>query len=412
MVSPSLSHRLNVLALVLVTLIVLTGGAVRLTGSGLGCSDWPECSVGHLTPALQFHGLIEFGNRLVTVVLTIAVGAALLAAVFRRPHRRDLVYLSLGLVLGIVAQAVLGGIVVYTKLNPYLVMVHFFATMLLLANAVVLVHRSTRDYSPGSAHLLIPRPLLQLHYGVLALLTAVIAAGTAATGAGPLGGSSSGQQVAKRIPVPLRDLAELHASLVMLLIGLTIGLVVGLHMADVPERVRRAGRVLLVAMVAQAAVGYTQYFTHLPAALVEVHLLGAAILVIAVTTLFRFFYCAWLPILPDEAYYFQWSRHLDASYISKGPGVAYTIWAGTHLFGAHAVLAGQHLFHALGPVRRRVRIQFEGPMHHLDLLGVLEQGQGGVETVEPEGAPGTGEIRPDVNLHVSPRPSRPPVDSA
>ena len=109
MVSPSLSHRLNVLALVLVTLIVLTGGAVRLTGSGLGCSDWPECSVGHLTPALQFHGLIEFGNRLVTVVLTIAVGAALLAAVFRRPHRRDLVYLSLGLVLGIVAQAVLGG---------------------------------------------------------------------------------------------------------------------------------------------------------------------------------------------------------------------------------------------------------------------------------------------------------------
>jgi cytochrome c oxidase assembly protein subunit 15 len=286
MVSPSLSHRLNVLALVLVTLIVLTGGAVRLTGSGLGCSDWPECSVGQLTPALQFHGLIEFGNRLVTVVLTIAVGAALLAAVFRRPHRRDLVYLSLGLVLGIVAQAVLGGIVVYTKLNPYLVMVHFFATMLLLANAVVLVHRSTRDYSPGSAHLLIPRPLLQLHYGVLALLTAVIAAGTAATGAGPLGGSSSGQQVAKRIPVPLRDLAELHASLVMLLIGLTIGLVVGLHMADVPERVRRAGRVLLVAMVAQAAVGYTQYFTHLPAALVEVHLLGAAILVIGATQCF------------------------------------------------------------------------------------------------------------------------------
>jgi heme a synthase len=285
-ISPSLSHRLNVVALVLTALIVATGGAVRLTGSGLGCSNWPECTSGHLTPALQFHGLIEFGNRLVTVVLTIAVAAAFLAAVFRRPHRRDLVYLSLGLVLGIVAQAVLGGIVVYTKLNPYLVMVHFFATMILLANAVVLVHRSTLDYSPGSARLLIPRPLLQLHYGVLALLTAVIAAGTAATGAGPLGGSSSGQQVAKRIPVSLRDLAELHASLVMLLIGLTIGLVVGLHMADVPERVRRAGRILLAAMVAQAAVGYTQYFTHLPAVLVEVHLLGAAILVIGATQCF------------------------------------------------------------------------------------------------------------------------------
>jgi cytochrome c oxidase assembly protein subunit 15 len=285
-VSTALSHRLNVLALGLVTLIVLTGGAVRLTGSGLGCNDWPECSVGHLTPALQFHGLIEFGNRLVTVVLTIAVAAAFLAAVFRRPRRRDLVYLSLGLVLGIVAQAVLGGIVVYTKLNPYLVMVHFFATMVLLANAVVLVHRSGRDYSPGAGHLLIPRPLLQLHYGVLVLLSLVIAAGTAATGAGPLGGSSSGQQVAKRIPVSLRDLAELHASLVMLLVGLTIGLVVGLHMADVPERVRRAGRILLVAMVAQAAVGYTQYFTHLPAALVEVHLLGAAVLVIGAVQCF------------------------------------------------------------------------------------------------------------------------------
>jgi heme a synthase len=279
-VSTQLSHRLNVLALALVALIVLTGGAVRLTGSGLGCSDWPECSVGHLTPALQFHGLIEFGNRLVTVVLTIVVAAAFLGAVFRRPRRRDLVYLSGGLVVGILAQAVIGGIVVYTKLNPYLVMVHFFATMVLLANAVVLVHRSTRDYGPGSARRLIPRPLMRLQYGVLILLGAVIAAGTAATGAGPLAGNASGQQVAKRIPVSLRDLAELHASLVMLLVGLTIGLVVGLHMADVPERVRRAGRVFLAVMVAQAAVGYTQYFTHLPALLVEVHLFGVTVLVV------------------------------------------------------------------------------------------------------------------------------------
>ena len=284
-VSASLSHRLNVLALVLVTLIVVTGGAVRLTGSGLGCSDWPECSTGHLTPALQFHGLVEFGNRLVTVVLTLAVAAAFLAAVFRRPRRRDLVYLSGGLVVGILAQAVLGGIVVYTKLNPYLVMVHFVATMALLADAVVLVHRSTRDYRPGSARLLVPRPLLRLHYGMLVLLAAVIAAGAAATGAGPLAGSTSGQ-VAKRIPISLRDLAELHASLVMLLVGLTIGLVVGLHMVDVPERVRRAGRILLAVMVAQAAVGYTQYFTHLPALLVEVHLLGASILVIGAVQCF------------------------------------------------------------------------------------------------------------------------------
>ena len=142
---------------------------------------------------------------------------------------------------GVVAQAVLGGIVVYTKLNPYLVMVHFFATMLLLVDAVVLVHRSTRDYSPGSAHLLVPRPLIRLFYGALALLAVVIAAGTATTGAGPHAGDASGQQVAKRIPIALRDMAELHSSLALLLIGVTIGLVVALHMVDVPERVRRSG---------------------------------------------------------------------------------------------------------------------------------------------------------------------------
>jgi len=261
-------------------LIVVTGAAVRLTGSGLGCSNWPECSAGHLTSALQFHGLVEFGNRLVTVVLTVAVAAAFLGSVFRSPRRRDLVWLSGGLVVGVLAQAVLGGIVVYTKLNPYVVMVHFFATMLLLVDAIVLVHRSTRDYSPGSAHLLVPRLLIRLYYGLLALLALVIAAGTATTGAGPHAGDASGQQVAKRLPVPLRDMAELHSSLALLLIGLAIGLVVALHLGEVPERVRRAARILMVVLVAQAAVGYTQYFTHLPALLVEVHVIGATALVI------------------------------------------------------------------------------------------------------------------------------------
>jgi heme a synthase len=267
-------------ALLLVALIVLTGGAVRLTGSGLGCSDWPDCSTGHLTPALQFHPLIEFSNRMVTDVLVLAVAAAFLGAIFRTPRRRDLIYLSGGLVAGILVQAVVGGIVVLTKLNPYWVMLHLVATLVLLANAVVLVHRSSRDYGPGSGHLLVPRPLLQLQYGILALLGIVITAGTAATGAGPLAGNSQGQEVAKRIPLAFRDLAELHAVLAMLLVGMTVGLVVGLHMVEVPERVRRAGRVFLAVMVAQAAVGYTQYFTHLPALVVEVHILGVTILVV------------------------------------------------------------------------------------------------------------------------------------
>lgn len=290
-ISPSLSHRLNVLALVLTALIVVTGGAVRLTGSGLGCSNWPECSAGHLAPALQFHGLVEFGNRLVTVVLTIAVAAAFLGSVFRSPRRRDLIWLSGGLVVGVVAQAVLGGILVYTKLNPYVLMVHFYATMLLVLDAIVLVHRSTRDYTPGSGHLLVPRPVIRLYYGLLALLAVVIAAGTATTAAGPHAGDSSGQQVAKRIPIALRDMAELHSSLALLLIGVTIGVVVALHLGDVPERVRRSARILMVVMVAQAAVGYTQYFTHLPALLVEVHLIGATALVIGATQ--TFFACTY-----------------------------------------------------------------------------------------------------------------------
>ncbi|MGP8060392.1 MAG: COX15/CtaA family protein [Acidimicrobiales bacterium] len=279
-VSPAAFKRLCVVSLVVVTAIVVTGAAVRLTGSGLGCADWPTCSTGHLTPPLQFHALVEFGNRLVTVVVTVVVGVTFLAAWRRRPFRRDLTWLSAGLIGGVLAQAVLGGIVVYTKLNPYLVQVHFAASMLLVADAVVLVHRCRRQYGPGSGRLVVPQPIRRLTWGVVALLGVVVAAGTAVTGAGPHAGSAQGQLAAKRIPVPLRDMAELHSSLALLLIGLCLSLAVALHALDCPERVRRSARILVVVLVAQAAVGYTQYFTHLPPLLVEVHVLGATALVI------------------------------------------------------------------------------------------------------------------------------------
>jgi cytochrome c oxidase assembly protein subunit 15 len=267
-------------------LIVLTGAAVRLTGSGLGCADWPTCSVGHLTPSLQFHSVVEFSNRVVTVLITVVVGATVVAAFLRRPFRSDLAWLSGGLVGGIVAQAVLGGIVVYTKLNPYVVMLHFLASAALVTCAVVLVHRDRRDYSPGSGRLLVPRPLLLASRGLLVLFTAVLAAGTATTGAGPHAGDASGQEVAKRLPVALRQMAELHSSLALLLIGVTVGIAVALHALDVPERVRRMARVVVVVLVLQAAVGYTQYFTHLPALLVEVHVAGATALVVAYVAFF------------------------------------------------------------------------------------------------------------------------------
>ncbi|HVX23097.1 MAG TPA: COX15/CtaA family protein [Acidimicrobiales bacterium] len=281
-VSPTAFRRLCVASLVMVVLIVITGAAVRLTGSGLGCADWPDCSSGHLTPPLQFHSLVEFGNRMVTVVLTVVVAVTFLASLRRRPFRRDLVWLAGGLVGGVLLQAVMGGIVVYTKLNPYLVMVHFLVSMVVIVDGVVLLHRCGRDYSAGSGHLAVPRPILLLARGLAVLFTVVLAAGTAVTGAGPHAGSSSGQLVAKRIPVPLRDMAELHSSLALFLVGAALALAVALHAMDVPERVRRGSRILVVTLVAQAAVGYVQYFTHLPAVLVEVHVAGAAVLVVGV----------------------------------------------------------------------------------------------------------------------------------
>jgi heme a synthase len=229
------------------------------------------------------HPLVEFSNRLVTVVLTVLIGATFLAALRRRPFRADLVWLTVGLLAGVLVQAGIGALAVYTKLNPYVVLCHFLASMVLVVVAVVLVHRSARDYSPGSATRLVPTPVLHGARSVLGLLALVLVAGTFTTGAGPHAGSSEGQLVAKRIPVALRDMAELHSSLAILLIGLTVGLAIALHAMAVPERIRRAARVLCAVLVLQAAVGYTQYFTHLPALLVELHVAGATALVVGAT---------------------------------------------------------------------------------------------------------------------------------
>jgi heme a synthase len=282
-VSPLVVRRSSLVSLVCVSAIVLTGAAVRVTGSGLGCADWPECFKGHVTPPLQFHSLVEFSNRMVTVLLVVVIGLTFVATLLRRPLRRDLAWLAGGLVAGVLLEAVLGGIVVYTKLNPYLVMVHFLATMVLVVDAAVLLHRSSRTYRQGSGRLLVPRPMLLLSRGMAVMVAVVLAAGAATTGTAPDAGNAQGQEVAKRIPMSLRDMAELHATLALFLIGLVLSLAVALHALEVPERVRKAARMLVVVLVAQGAVGYTQYFLHVPAALVELHELGATVLVIGVT---------------------------------------------------------------------------------------------------------------------------------
>jgi len=265
-------------SLVAVCVIVLTGAAVRLTGSGLGCPDWPSCFHRRFTPPLSFHPLVEFSNRLVTVVLVVLLAVTLLAALRRRPFRADLAWLSTGLLGGVLAQAVIGAIAVYTKLNPYVVLLHFLASMVLVAVAVVLAHRSRRDYRPELASSLVPRTVVLGGRLVLTLLGVVLVAGTVTTGSGPHAGNATGQLVARRIPVALRDMAELHSSLALLLIGVTVGLAIALHAMPIPERVRRAARILCAALAAQAVVGYAQYFSHLPVALVEIHVLGATLL--------------------------------------------------------------------------------------------------------------------------------------
>jgi heme a synthase len=250
--------------------IVLTGGAVRLTGSGLGCPTWPRCTDESFvaTPELAGHGAIEFGNRLLTFVLA-AVAVATVVAVFRS-SRRDLRRLSVLSFLGIPAQALLGGVTVLTGLNPWTVAAHFLVSSALVAVTTVLWLRSRE---PGVGRPVVRRPFALLVAGIAAATAAVLVLGTVVTGSGP----HSGDPDAGRTGFDPQLVSQLHADSVFLLLGLTIALLVALHATDSPGRIRRAARDLLVVQVAQGVVGYVQYFTDLPVVLVLLHMLGAVL---------------------------------------------------------------------------------------------------------------------------------------
>ena len=254
--------------------IVVTGGAVRLTDSGLGCPDWPRCDGSRLTPTRESagHAYIEFGNRMLTFVLVVIVAATLVAVVRQRPRRTPLVRLASLLVLGIPAQAVLGGITVLTGLNPWTVMAHFLLSMVLLSVAVALHQRTVEGDGPTAS--LAPPALRQLAYGVLAVLGVTLVAGTVVTGSGP----HSGDAKAARTGFNPESVSQLHADLVMLLIGLSVALWVALRAVGGPSR---AAGILVIVELGQGLIGWTQYFTDLPVALVAVHLLGACLVLIA-----------------------------------------------------------------------------------------------------------------------------------
>jgi len=301
--SPSAYRQITLVAAILLGIIIITGGAVRLTGSGLGCPDWPNCSPGSLTPHGQTdsHGWVEFVNRVFTGAVSIAVIVCVLGSLLRDPRRRDLIWLSIGLVAGVFAQAVLGGLTVLFDLRPEFVMSHFLLSLVLLTDAVVLYKRAGE--ADVKAELQV-EPRVRLLGRVLVVLTAiVVVSGTVVTSTGPHGGDEE----AKRFDLDLEWVARVHGSLVIVFLALVLVTLAVLRRTHAPEPVlARLGAVLIVAC-AQAAIGYIQYFNDIPALLVGFHIAGATALWAAVL-----WYYLGLFVRPAEATAPATSRLLPA----------------------------------------------------------------------------------------------------
>jgi cytochrome c oxidase assembly protein subunit 15 len=261
------------LASVLVNVgIVVTGGAVRLSDSGLGCPTWPRCVGASLVPhaKLGLHGAIEFTNR----TLTFVVGVTLLATFVVAWLQRRQVALALVALLGVPAQAVLGGIVVLTDLNPWLVALHFLLSAAIIAVTFLLWWR-LGDHPAVAA----PDAVGWLARALAVVTVLALVAGTVVTGAGPHAGDVKNGHV-RRIGLSIAGVAQLHADIVMVLIGLTVGVLAAGHALRLPA-LRNAAGVLLAVEAAQGVVGYTQYFLHVPPVLVGLHMLGACLVWLA-----------------------------------------------------------------------------------------------------------------------------------
>jgi cytochrome c oxidase assembly protein subunit 15 len=274
--------------------IIMTGAGVRLSQSGLGCPDWPRCTATSIvasgaTGDPLIHRWVEFGNRLVTIAIFVVAVLVWVAAWRYRPagrRRRDLVWLASAQPAGIIGQAILGGIVVLTNLDPVWVSFHFVFSMALVAVAVALYVRCAEG--PGPARLLVARELRLFAFAVVAVLGVMIVAGTVVTGTGPLaGGRLPDGRLIPRFHLPLSGVTQFHADIGWLLAGLVIALVLGLRLARAPRRAVRLGWVLLALIGAQGVIGYAQYFSGLPAGLVWVHVSDATLIwITAILVLF------------------------------------------------------------------------------------------------------------------------------
>lgn len=272
-------RRITLVTLVSLVAIIVMGATVRLTDSGLGCSTWPACEPDSLTPhsASDFHGMVEFVNRLVNGVVILVTGVAVLGARRVRDQRPDLYRWSLGLPVWVLGNAVVGGLVVILHLDPVSVIGHFLVSLGAVWNAVVL-HQRTGEPWPASRRPLAVGSVVTACRLLLVAASLVIVTGTIVTGSGP----HAGDERADRLDFVVGDVARLHGIATVLFLGLTLAVLAMARRGDAAPQVERRLVELLVVLVAQGAVGYTQYFTGVPAALVGVHVLGATLVWVAV----------------------------------------------------------------------------------------------------------------------------------
>lgn len=253
--------------------IVVTGGAVRLTGSGLGCPTWPECTPGSYTPKPyqveeQVKVWIEFGNRLLTFVLVLAAIVVVVSVI--AAGRKDLRGLALGQILGIVGQGVLGGITVLTGLHPATVAAHFLLSIILIAGAASLRAQRSTPLDVNQAPPLVNK-IAKAH---IITTFIVLMLGTVVTGTGP----HAGDAIAQRFPFDLRTVAWLHADAVIALFGITFGLFV---VSGVSDHTKKRLKIFFTIALAQGLIGYVQWFSDLPELLVGLHLVGSTLVWIA-----------------------------------------------------------------------------------------------------------------------------------
>jgi len=266
---PATYRRLTLLAAVAVAVIIVTGALVRLTGSGLGCPDWPECSTSRFVDVSSTHGAIEQLNRLFTGAVAVAVILAVLGALVREPRRKDLTWLSLGLVAGVIGQIVLGGITVLTDLHPVAVQSHFVLSILILTDALVLHHRASE--APGPYRATVPGSVRRHVLAAWGLVGLAIVTGTVVTGTGPHGGDER----ARRFGFAITSVARVHSITVLVGVGVLLWLACRIRRG--PEWTTLGERLtaVLVALVVQGTIGYVQYFDDVPVQLVALHVIGA-----------------------------------------------------------------------------------------------------------------------------------------